>query len=156
MKCLFLDIDGVINHNSWYNSDAYYQNEFKDPDLDPNVIERLNRVTDKHNIKIVISSSWKLDSYCIPRLQNAGLKNIIGQTPDFIFRVPVELYCRGLEIQAYLDKHLEIDNYLILDDESDFLENQMKYFYKIDYQVGLTDIDAIFIDKWFNKDDNCK
>lgn len=154
MNCLFLDLDGVVNHKAWYCSNAYYQNEFKDPDIDPKVIDRLNLVTDKNNIKIVISSSWKLSSYCIPRLQNAGLKNIIGVTPDFIFKVPGELYCRGLEIQNYLDEHPEIENYLILDDISDFLDSQMKYFYKIDYRVGLTDIDAIFIDKWFNKDDS--
>ncbi|MBO7451668.1 MAG: hypothetical protein J6U54_15000 [Clostridiales bacterium] len=57
MKIIFLDIDGVLNHNAWYKSDDYYNNNFKDPDLDPNIIKMLNEVTNKCDIKIVISSS---------------------------------------------------------------------------------------------------
>lgn len=149
MKVIFLDIDGVLNHNAWYNSEAYYNNEYKDPDLDPNIIRMLNEVTNKHNIKLVISSSWKVDSYCIERLQKADLENVIDYTPNLIFKIPMDIYYRGMEINEYLEKHPEVDKYLILDDISDFDSEQLQFFYKIDYRVGIRDVDVLFIEQFF-------
>lgn len=149
MKVIFLDIDGVLNHNAWYNSEVYYKNEYKDPDLDPNIIRMLNEVTNKYDIKIVISSSWKIDSYCTERLRKAGLENVIGCTPDLIFKIPMDIYYRGMEINEYLQEHPEVDKYLILDDISDFDPEQLRFFYKINYQVGITDVDISFIEQFF-------
>lgn len=149
MKIIFLDIDGVLNHNAWYKSDDYYNNNFKDPDLDPNIIKMLNEVTNKYDIKIVISSSWKIDTYCIERLRKAGLENVIDCTPNLIFNIPIDIYYRGMEINQYLQEHPEVDKYLILDDISDFDSEQLRYFYKIDYQVGIRDVDILFIEQFF-------
>ena len=149
MKIIFLDIDGVLNHNAWYKSDDYYNNIFKDPDLDPNIIKMLNEVTNKYDIKIVISSSWKIDTYCIERLRKAGLENVIDCTPNLIFNIPIDVYYRGMEINQYLQEHPEVDKYLILDDISDFDSEQLRYFYKIDYQVGIRDVDILFIEQFF-------
>ena len=46
--------------------------------------------------------------------------------------------CRGNEINAYLKEHSEIDNYLILDDDGDMLDEQLFHFVQTDYQTGLT------------------
>lgn len=45
---------------------------------------------------------------------------------------------RGYEIQEYLDNHSNITNYVIIDDNSDMLESQMKNFLQTDLKTGLT------------------
>lgn len=44
---------------------------------------------------------------------------------------------RGHEIQAWLDKHPEVEKYAILDDDSDMLPEQMPNFFKTTFQNGL-------------------
>lgn len=148
-KIIFLDCDGVLNHNAWYKSKEYYENDFIDPDIDPKVIERLNKLTDELGIKIVISSSWKIDDYCTQRLEKAGLKNIIDVTPNLIFSCDPELYYRGLEIDAWLMNHPGYHKYLILDDMADFDDEQKQCFLLVDYQVGITDDDIEYCKRWF-------
>ena len=138
-KIIFLDCDGVINYVNWYHSDDYWNNNYTDPDIDPKVIERLNRLCDETGAKIVVSSSWKIVPTYKYRLEHAGLKNIIGKTPDFIF-LNAEDYCRGWEIQEYLNNY-NVDNYIILDDVKDFCDNQLDHFIYIDYYNGFTEDD---------------
>ena len=138
-KIIFLDCDGVINYVNWYHSDDYWNNNYTDPDIDPKVIERLNRLCDETGAKIVVSSSWKIVPTYKYRLEHAGLKNIIGKTPDFIF-LDAKDYCRGWEIQAYLAEH-KVDNYIILDDMIDFYNYQRDHFIHIDYINGFTEDD---------------
>ncbi len=138
-----MDCDGVINHNAWYKGADYYNNVFIDPDIDPAVVKRLNDLTEQTGAKIVISSSWKVDAYCITRLEKAGLDNIVDVTPTFVF-IAGDDYCRGMEIQAWLDAN-SCDNYVIVDDIRDFFESQKEHVYIVDYQVGLTDEDCLVI-----------
>lgn len=50
----------------------------------------------------------------------------------------MERQTRGHEIEKWLDEHDYIDRYVIVDDDSDFLPSQMKYFVQTDGRVGLT------------------
>lgn len=77
------------------------------------------------------------------------MENIINITPNLIFTVDSELYCRGLEIDAYLKNHPEVEKYLIMDDMSDFLTHQYECFLMIDYKVGITDEDIEYCKYWF-------
>ena len=79
----------------------------------------------------------------------AGLDNIIDTTPNLIFTVSTDVYCRGMEIDAYLLKHAEVDKYLILDDINDFFEKQQQYYLYIYYKVGFTDDDLQYCLKYF-------
>ena len=138
---IFLDCDGCINSKQWYISDLAQSLEFKcnpknDPDIDPNVIQRINKLCELTGAKIVVSSSWRIDPYYKIRLENAGLKNIIGCTPEFDFKNVLN-YSRGIEIQEWLDNHDEV-NYIIIDDELDFTEEQQKHFIHTDYNLGFT------------------
>ena len=104
-KIIFLDIDGVCNSKNWYKSEEYFNNDYMDPDLDPKVLYRLNKLCDDTEAKIVISSSWKVDKSYKSRLEYAGLRNIIDSIPDLIFTVSPDLYSRGLEINTWLDNN---------------------------------------------------
>jgi len=148
-KICFIDIDGVCNSKQWYRSTEYYSNLFKDPDIDPYIVDLINQFTNETGVKLVISSSWKLDDYCLERLDRVGLENIIGRTPNLIFTVPYDKFCKGLEIKAYLMVH-NVDKYLILDDESDaVLDEQRENFLLIDARVGITDENIEYIKEYF-------
>jgi hypothetical protein len=44
-----------------------------------------------------------------------------------------------LEIERFLDEtELVYDNYVIVDDDTDFLENQQEHFFDVDGYMGLT------------------
>ena len=73
MKIIFLDIDGVLNHDQWYVSKEYqaiYQNEDNELDIDPKCAERINKICEQTDAKIVISSDWRISWYgTLMRLQ---------------------------------------------------------------------------------------
>lgn len=94
MKVIFLDIDGVLNHEMWYrrrfqemdkNSETsrhpYYE-------FDPQSVAELNRIIELTDAKIVISSTWRLGrttEQLQEILNSVGFKGeIIGRTPHFI------------------------------------------------------------------------
>lgn len=145
MKIIFLDIDGVLNHNNWYISEQYSKLQPNDElDIDPLCVERINKLCSETNSKIVISSDWRINYYYKDRLELAGLKNIIGHTPITSFETLGTTYhfSRGEEIQIYLEHHLNIDKYVILDDREDFTEEQKQFFIKINPNIGLIDEDC--------------
>jgi len=142
---VFLDVDGVINL-VWPMPRKIYDDRRYDEEFDvfekhgyrilqwPNhkAIDLLNKLFKEANCKVVISSSWRsrVDD-TQSRLQKTfaydGLHaDIIGATP--------ELYaiCRGNEIKAWIDNHpeIEIDNYVIIDDEEMMRDDQQDNFIK--------------------------
>lgn len=151
MKVIFLDFDGVITTK---------KSNYK---LDKRKLDLLGEIINTSDAKIVISSSWRRNtiedtikylstiSYSVP-FQFPFCDRIIGitigitsrmysfklQNPDKHYRVH-----RGLEIDKYLDEHPEIKKYVILDDDSDMLLYQLKYFIKTDGIKGLSKSNVI-------------
>lgn len=128
MRIIFLDIDGVVTslRTGWHNLDIY-------------TINFLRWVCKKADVKIVISSTWRMN-------HNADYwKNIFGEYIHKDYRTPIgrelasirDNLCRGNEIQLWLSEHPEVTKYLILDDDSDMLEFQMNSFIKTDTFNGL-------------------
>ena len=62
-----------------------------------------------------------------------GLPEFIDITPSTIQRH------RGTEIQMWLDAHPEVENYVILDDDTDMLDNQSDHFVQTSYEEGLNE-----------------
>ena len=146
MKVIFLDIDGVLNHENHYNwlyntdEPTPLQREHPYSEFNPNSVKELNRILDETNAKLVISSSWRLDG--IPVLQNIfkhiGLYHkIFDVTPSLSYKYNTTL-CRGKEIDYWLSKHPEVTRYVILDDDTDMEEYQLPFFIKTNpYNDGL-------------------
>jgi hypothetical protein len=137
MKALFLDFDGVLNsHQSatfwhyrrdqtkWENEmyadwkgtlKEYIAQEFC-PIALSNMEALMRRIPD---LKIVISSTWRMGETV------ESLKKIlfpVKLVADAIIDVTPRLEydtSRGLEIQAWLDKHLEVTQFVIVDDDDD-------------------------------------
>ncbi len=119
-KILFLDIDGVINNHYSLSE----QIEF-----DSRNIVLLRDICDRTGAVVVLSTSWRnmysrYEFNAMFMVTGFPGINIIGVTPE----LPNQ--CRGVEIKAWLDEHPGWENYLILDDDEDMLEEQLPFFHK--------------------------
>ena len=176
MKVLFLDIDGVLNSDNWFayriycvkNNMVNILMNFVDTDdcnikhkltmLDDRAIANLNRIIEETGCKVVLSSLWRSPSeseniFTQDLLKLKGFKyEFYDVTPrlwfsDFSTR-------RGEEINVWLDKESEkheIESFVILDDDSDILPEQMNNFVHVDGQVGLTDRDVLIAIEILNR-----
>lgn len=138
MIILFLDVDGVLN-----NRDAFITNKGRGGKiLDDACIARLASLLEAckpRKVKVVLSSTWRLyDGHVAilrTRLRKFGVR-IHSKTDD---QGPT----RGDEICRWLDankpKLSEKRNFLILDDDSDMLPEQLPFFVQTSMKTGLTD-----------------
>lgn len=140
MKCIFLDIDGVLNNQNHIVKlikllgEKQYAQLIKDLGeipFDYRSCKLLQKLVNKTKAEIILSSTWRISTKLIRGIEKyTGIK-IKDITPRLID-------IRGKEIQQYLDNHKEITNYVIIDDDSDMLESQKNHFVKTDSKVGLT------------------
>lgn len=132
-KIIFLDIDGVLNSNKYFENN-YLKHKLIKRTLDDNIpdnvkekmleidstrIDMLKEICDITGAKIVITSLWKrnrLYPYIEKELINMGLP-IIDKT------INLQGKRRGEEIKLYLKNNI-VDNYVIVDDEifDDFID----------------------------------
>lgn len=95
-------------------------------------VQLLHGLIKKTGAKIVLSSTWRISPKHIEAFEKyTGLK-IYDKTP----RLPQLI--RGHEIAQYLYKHREITNYVIIDDDTDMLEEQKNHFVEVNATTGLT------------------
>lgn len=153
MNVLFLDIDGVVNTHMIYKElpphlvgkrylekDGYIIDICSPSDKRVSNLQAvtwLDHICHKFNLKIVISSTWRLGhpEECKQALYDSGLSKdieIIGVTPS------VDSFHRGTEISIYLAKHPEIDNYVIFDDDIGDMDPHDDHVVKIDTYAGIT------------------
>ncbi len=143
MKIIFLDIDGVLNHQEFYESDRWNK-EMRD--IDPKSVEKLNSLIENTGADIVVSSAWRIGK-TVKQLQvelsDLGIKGkIIGRTDSS----DKSYIVRGVEIYAWLLTQgreqfklpYDFKEYVILDDSNDMLLQQINNFVHIDNFVGLT------------------
>jgi hypothetical protein len=157
MKIIFLDIDGVLNHQLWFkiqknkkviDTDLEYNRSM----IDETRVDLLNDLIKETKAKVVISSSWRKNhtkEELQIMLEDKGfVGEIIGLTPclrftgfeGYVYSVP-----RGNEIKAWLETNKGILNnkmskvpYVIFDDDSDMLLWQRENFFWVDPYCGLT------------------
>lgn len=145
-KIIFLDIDGVLNSDKFYKDLSQYirwkkaKEEGKSRDeqiaiasIDPEAVKWVWYIINRTQASLVISSTWRSDNRLIVKFNYMGLPEFIDITPYTIQRH------RGTEIQMWLDAHPEVDNYVILDDDTDMLDSQSEHFVHINYEEGLNE-----------------
>lgn len=139
MKVIFLDIDGVLNHEKHYewllgtDEPTLLQRVYPYSEINPKSCQFLNDIIKETGAKIVVSSSWRLDgeNRLNSLFKHFGLPRIYSTTPCLNT-------ARGIEIDAWLGSHPEVDTYVILDDDEDMNEHQLPYFIKTNpYGDGL-------------------
>lgn len=143
-KIIFLDCDGVINSIQWEAVRRDMPPEsIVDDAIDPRCLKRIVDVCAATGAKIVISSDWRVNwPFARTRLEHAGIPEglIIDRTPVFNIVPGMHHFSRGEEIQAWLDDHDDIYDYIIIDDREDFLPDQIRlHLVHIDNWVGFTE-----------------
>lgn len=135
---IFLDIDGVLNSDKYFdsisNKECMNLVDRLMLDIDVSKVKILLEIINKTNAKIVITSSWrrmKLYPYIKERLISMGLP-VVGETPFIEGR-------RGEEIKSYLLEN-RVSNYCIIDDEvfKDYKELEDYLIVTDFYEDGLT------------------
>ncbi len=115
MKCLFLDLDGVVNSHDWFRRRVTEQptGNYFERQIDPQAIALLNEIIEATSAKVVISSTWR-KNHTLEELR-AGLSSrgfrgeIIGVTCELNSAI------RGREIQTWLDEYKNWGGYRPLD-----------------------------------------
>jgi len=145
MKVIFLDFDGVITiPPKWY--------------LQANLIKNVKKIVDATEAKIVVSSSWRMDTVeetvdtIIGRTKRCPRNKMLYWLIDNIYDV-THTYkgLRGQEIKDWLDEHDDVDNYVIIDDDNDFYDEQLYHFVQTNYEDGLTEVETKRAIKVLNK-----
>lgn len=135
MKLIFLDVDGVLNHFACFAKlTASGQSSIEA--LDDECIHRLQKLVDATKATIVLSSSWRFSPDHVEtlayRLSLFGLR-IHSQTT-------LKGRHRGTQIEQWLEENNRQNaRFVILDDDSDMLPEQMPFFVKTSMETGLTD-----------------
>lgn len=161
-KYLFLDVDGVLNHDEWFESDEYRHNQanWQVSMFDPKCVERVNKILEETGAELVVSSSWRNMSDLENIFAGVGLPTKFHRTPyaDMIYsrdeyNWDSPVFWRGSEIKYWLEHNAESPyTYCILDDDCDMFEEQHDNFvltcgdrihqpnlYAINKGSGLTD-----------------
>lgn len=153
MKAIFLDIDGVLNSFMEPLDVAMPHHEWNPKTLNafgikltiyPEMVARLNKITDATGAWIILSSSWRIGYLAdwgdvVIALHNAGVKGfILGRTPH-----GAEFKTRGAEIEAWFDQNPneKIETFVVLDD-SGKKESLTDNWVQTDHTKGLQDEDV--------------
>jgi HAD domain in Swiss Army Knife RNA repair proteins len=127
---LFLDIDGVLNSQSWYRRRP--ERPWCDKhEIDPEAFFLLRAVVAMTGCEIVISSSWRIGRSLEELRALLPSLPIIDKTP-----VMTTGHTRGAEVDQWLKAHPEVTAFACIDDDGDLYEHQN--LVRTDWNIGLT------------------
>jgi hypothetical protein len=130
-KCyMFLDIDGCLVDKSENKEDEY------NSDFHKEAVDIINKLEDKFNLKIIISSSWRNDKsfkWIKNKFEKNGIK-IFDTTPH------EPKHKRSEQIKRWLDdNYKDGESFVIIDDEHPDIRKMFpNNFIHIDSKVGFT------------------
>ena len=147
MKIIFLDVDGVLNSDEYFDKIKNLDIQGIERDIDVEKIKLLKKAIDATGAEVVLSSSWRYT-------RNAQyLKELLSKYGIYVDSTPYIQNERGLEIRKWLSEHQDVEDFVILDDEifESYDEELMKKLVKISNKNGrsfgegllLSDVDKI-------------
>lgn len=160
-KILFLDIDGVLNSERYIKRIGEL---FDNPDyqIDPEAVSILNKLISICKVDIVLSSTWRLAFSSHPSpieavqkmLEHYGITGkVVGVTPSIYTKTGL-IYLsqsRSYEIQAWLDEHVEIKDFVILDDDGDMADLK-EHLVQTKFEDGIQEIHIVKALRILNKE----
>lgn len=133
MNIIFLDIDGVLTsarvHIPSGHGGAWRR-------FDPIALEFIEKVGHRWPAKIVLSSTWR-DFFDYRSITHIFHNSTIPELLHSDWKTKNRQANRGLEVEAWLSAHPNVENYIILDDNSDFLPHQMKQLIQTHEEEGM-------------------
>lgn len=178
---IFLDIDGVLNCQLFYETQQFkdYKEakkslrkavkseqierlEYYSHQICKDRIRMINGLCEETNSVVVVSSTWR-SGKSIEELQQifdfcGGTFKVIDKTPHDNCRI------RGVEIKQWLDANCiklfgvhshDFYRYAIIDDDSDMLLWQQDHFFQTDNYSGLTPNTCYRIKRYFTHKTFC-
>lgn len=131
-KVIFLDVDGVLNSQRSLMANGRWPNVGNKRSwhhMDHLAVSLVRGLSEAAKAPIVMSSAWRVgDNW--EKFAEVFKLNIIDKTGS-------ESGIRGNQIKAWLDAHPQVKNYIILDDSSDMLSEQIGHFVMVDPEDGL-------------------
>ncbi len=131
-----------------------YQFERLEEETCPKKWKWLSEWCNETDTKICVSSVWKnnfgTEGYVsTPEKWDDAFVKLGFKPGTYVGITGRRRSIRGEEIQAWLDEHPEVEDYAILDDDSDMLDHQFKKFHHCDPWFGLTPNHLYRIDRQF-------
>ena len=112
MKVIFLDVDGVLNSDEYFDRIQNLDIEGIESEIDINKVKLLKKAVDETGAKVVLSSSWRYTRNAL------ALKELLANYGIYITdSTPVVEHKRGLEIRKWLENNNNVEDFVILDDE---------------------------------------
>ena len=153
MKVIFLDMDGVLNSDAYFDKIKNQDIEGIESDVDVKTVRLLKKCVDETGANVVVTASARY------RRIGSGLMELLAQNGIHADRTPLIRNERGIEIKKYLSEHPEIEDFVILDDEvyESYDEALLKKLIKISDQngrnfgEGLQEKDILEIQRRFGK-----
>ena len=132
MKVIFLDIDGVLNSDEYFDRIEGLNMQGIENQVDVEKIKLIKKAVEETGAKVVLSSSWRYK-------RNAQyLKQLLFEHDIFVDSTPYLNNERGIEIKEWLKEHPDTEDFVILDDEvfDSYDEELMKKLIKMSDKSG--------------------
>jgi hypothetical protein len=135
MKVLFLDIDGVVNRVGTRERYRGFMG------IDPVLASKVGKIILDTDAAVVLTSTWRHFQGGREEVDRHVYKTFdVTPTSDTGFR--------GEEVKMWLDQHPDVTRFAILDDDTDFYDDQP--LFKTNWQTGITDEVAQQITEYLN------
>lgn len=112
MKVIFLDIDGVLNSDKYFDKIEGRDIHGIEEDIDVETIKLLRKAVEETGAKVVFTSTWRYKKRA-EELKQLMLENgvIVDSSTPYLKNE------RGEEIKQWLKEHPDTEDFVLLDDE---------------------------------------
>jgi hypothetical protein len=122
-KYLFMEIDGVLNHEDWFKTPGIKEKEMPEMWYDPECDGRINEIIERTGCKLIVTSIHRSDMRLYQFFKQVGLPYDFKCTPVLWEEG------RGREIEYWLERFAQKPyTYAVVDDDYIVLDYMEKNF----------------------------